>query len=45
MRADRTERRHSMRMIPIVDAMNHAEKECSEISDKIIELNKELNEL
>ncbi len=29
----------------LVDAMNHAEKECSEISDKISELTKELNEL
>lgn len=28
-----------------VDAMNHAEKEESEISDKIIEIDKELNEL
>lgn len=29
----------------LVDAMNHAEKECGEISDKISELTKELNEL
>lgn len=29
----------------LVDAMNHTEKECSEISDKISELTKELNEL
>ena len=29
----------------LVDAMNHAEKECSEISDKIVEIDKELNEL
>ena len=29
----------------LVDAMNHAEKEESEISDKISELTKELNEL
>ena len=29
----------------LVDAMNHAENECSEISDKIVEINKELNEL
>ena len=29
----------------LVDAMNHAEKECSEISDKISKLTKELNEL
>ena len=29
----------------LVDAMNHADKECSEISDKISELTKELNEL
>lgn len=28
----------------LVDAMNHAEKEESEISDKIVELDKELNE-
>jgi hypothetical protein len=28
----------------LVDAMNHTEKECSEISDKISELTKELNE-
>ncbi len=29
----------------LVDAMNHAEKECSEISDEISKLTKELNEL
>ena len=29
----------------LVDAMNHAEKECSEISDKISKLTKELNGL
>lgn len=29
----------------LVDAMNHAEKEESEISDKIVEVDKELNEL
>lgn len=29
----------------LVDAMNHAEKECGEISDKISELTKELNKL
>lgn len=29
----------------LVDAMNHAEKEESEISDKIVEIDKELNEL
>lgn len=29
----------------LVDAMNHEEKEESEISDKIVELDKELNEL
>lgn len=29
----------------LVDAMNHSEKECGEISDKISELTKELNEL
>lgn len=29
----------------LVDAMNHAEKEKSEISDKIVEIDKELNEL
>lgn len=29
----------------LVDAMNHAEKECGEISDKISKLTKELNEL
>lgn len=29
----------------LVDAINHAEKEESEISDKIVELDKELNEL
>ena len=29
----------------LVDAMNHAEKEESEISDKIVELDKELGEL
>lgn len=29
----------------LVDAMNHAEKEESEISEKIVELDKELNEL
>lgn len=29
----------------LVDAMNHAEKECGEISDEISELTKELNEL
>lgn len=29
----------------LVDAMNHADKECSEISDKISKLTKELNEL
>ena len=29
----------------LVDAMNHAEKECGKISDKISELTKELNEL
>ena len=29
----------------LVGAMNHADKECSEISDKISELTKELNEL
>lgn len=29
----------------LVDAMNHAEKECSEISDKISEFTKELNGL
>lgn len=29
----------------LVDAMNHAEKECGEISDKISELTKEFNEL
>lgn len=29
----------------LVDAMNHAEKEESEISDKIVEADKELNEL
>lgn len=29
----------------LVDAMSHAENECSDISDKIVEINKELNEL
>ena len=29
----------------LADAMNHADKECGEISDKISELTKELNEL
>ena len=29
----------------LVDAMNHADKECSEISDEISKLTKELNEL
>lgn len=29
----------------LIDAMNHADKECGEISDKISELTKELNEL
>lgn len=29
----------------LADAMNHADKECSDISDKISELTKELNEL
>lgn len=29
----------------LVDAMNHADKEESEISDKIVEIDKELNEL
>lgn len=29
----------------LVDAMNHADKECGDISDKISELTKELNEL
>ena len=29
----------------LVDAMNHSEKECGEISDKISELTKEFNEL
>lgn len=32
-------------MRQLIDAMNHAEKEESEISDKIVEVDKELNEL
>lgn len=37
--------KHRITSKQLVDAMNHAEKEESEISDKIVEVDKELNEL
>ena len=37
--------KHKITSRQLVDAMNHAEKEESEISDKIVEIDKELNEL
>lgn len=37
--------KHMITSKQLVDAMNHAEKEESEISDKIVEVDKELNEL
>ena len=37
--------KHRITLRQLVDAMNHEEKEESEISDKIVELDKELNEL
>lgn len=36
--------KHRITLRQLVDAMNHEEKEESEISDKIVELDKELNE-
>lgn len=37
--------KHKITLSQLIDAMNHADKECGEISDKISELTKELNEL
>lgn len=37
--------KHRITLRQLIDAMNHAEKEESEISDKIVEIDKELNEL
>lgn len=37
--------KHRITLRQLIDAMNHADKECGEISDKISELTKELNEL
>ncbi len=37
--------KHRITLRQLIDAMNHAEKEESEISDKIVEVDKELNEL
>ena len=37
--------KHKITLRQLVDAMNHEEKEESEISDKIVEIDKELNEL
>lgn len=37
--------KHKITLRQLIDAMNHADNECGEISDKISELTKELNEL
>lgn len=37
--------KHKITLSQLIDAMNHADNECGEISDKISELTKELNEL
>ena len=37
--------KHKITLRQLIDAMNHADNECGDISDKISELTKELNEL